>query len=222
MDDVMDGAPTVRWWTEGGFEGPWPAPAPAPSCAAATAAMPGGDGLRIVGVRGLGEREAARRTIRVALVAALADVTGVSPARIRLGGSPGEAPFASVSCESNDERRIGLAISHDGAVSVAAFRLDGGAVGIDVMQVTDVPDWEAVARDYLGPERTAALGRVPPAARADAFARAWSEREARLKCIGMPLAEWNAAETSRLGACTCRAIALPAGYVGTVAEIAAG
>jgi 4'-phosphopantetheinyl transferase len=110
-----------------------------------------------------------------------------------------------------------VAISHDGELSLAAFRLDSGPVGIDVMQVTDVPDWEAVARDYLGPDCAAALGHVPAAARADAFARAWSEREARLKCMGMPLAEWDAAETSRLAACTCRTIALPAGYVGTVA-----
>ena len=207
----MDGTITmpVRWWVDGGFESPWPAVAPAPAS--------GADGLRIVGVRGQGEREAARRAIRVALAAALAEVTGLPPAGIRIGGSPGEIPFASVSCGLTGERRVGVAISHDGELSVAAFLLDGGPVGIDVMQVTDVPDWEAVARDYLGPDCAAALGRVPAAARPDAFARAWSEREARLKCLGMPLAEWDAAETKRVSACACRAIALPAGYVGTVA-----
>jgi len=83
--------------------------------------------------------------------------------------------------------------------------------------VTDVPDWKAVARDYLGPDCATALGRVPVAARPEAFARAWSEREARLKCLGMPLAEWDATEPSRLAACACRTIALSAGYVGTVA-----
>ena len=209
----MDGtiAVLVRWWVDGGFETPWPVFAPAPASASSA------DGLRIVGVRGQGEREAARRAIRVALTAALADATGLPVAGIRIGGSPGEVPFASVSCGSSGERRFGVGISHDGALSVAAFRLDGGPVGIDVMQVTDVPDWEAVARDYLGPDCAAALGRVPAAARADAFARAWSEREARLKCLGMPLTEWDAAETSRLAACACRAIALPTGYVGTVA-----
>ena len=199
----------VRWWVDGGFKSPWPA--------LALASASGADGLRVVGVRGQGEREAARLSIRIALTAALAEVTGLPTARIRIGGASGEAPFASVSCGSPGERRIGVAISHDGELSVAAFRLDGGPVGIDVMQVTDVPDWEAVARDYLGPDCAAALGRVPAAARADAFARAWSEREARLKCMGMPLAEWDAAEAGRLGACSCRAIALPAGYVGTVA-----
>jgi len=207
----MDATSTVpvRWWVDGGFKSPWPA--------LALASASGADGLRVVGVRGQGEREAARLSIRIALTAALAEVTGLSTARIRISGASGEAPFASVSCGSLGARRIGVAISHDGELSVAAFRLDGGPVGIDVMQVTDVPDWEAVARDYLGPDCAAALGHAPAAARADAFARAWSEREARLKCLGMPLAEWDAAESSRLAACTCREIALPAGYVGMVA-----
>lgn len=207
MDSTM--AVPVWWWVDGVFETPRPAVAPASTSHA--------DGLRIVGVRGQREREAARRAIRVALTAALAEVTGLPAAGIHIGGLPGEVPFASVSCGLVGERRVGVAISHDGELSVAAFRLDGSPVGIDVMQVTDVPDWEAVARDYLGPDCAAALGRVPAAARPDAFARAWSEREARLKCLGMPLAEWDAAETGRLGACVCRAIALPAGYVGTVA-----
>jgi len=217
MDAQRVTAPTVpvRWWSDGGFEAAWAASATFTTSAAS--AVSGADELRIVGVRGQGERKAARRAIRGALAAALAEVTGVPVAGIRVGGLPGEAPFASVSCGLRGERRVGVAISHDGELSVAAFRLDGGPVGIDVMQVIDVPDWEPVARDYLGPGCAAALGHVPAAARADAFARAWSEREAMLKCLGMPLAEWDPAETDRLGTCTCRAIALPAGYVGTVA-----
>jgi 4'-phosphopantetheinyl transferase len=96
-------------------------------------------------------------------------------------------------------------------------RLDGGAVGIDVMQITDVPDWEAVARDYLGPACAAALARVPAPARAAAFARAWSEREARLKCLGRQLAEWRADDDAHLATCRCLALAVPDGYVGTLA-----
>lgn len=190
----------VRWWSGDTFGLPWPA----------------ADTVRIVAVRGAADRDAARRTIREALSAALADVTNYSTADILVCGTPGEAPYALLGGDPASHR-VELAISHDGELSVAAFRLDGGPVGIDVMQVTDVPDWEAVARDYLGPDCAAALGHVPAAARAEAFARAWSEREARLKCLGMPLAEWDAAESSRLAGCTCREIALPAGYVGMVA-----
>lgn len=190
----MDALP-VRWWAEGAF-----APA-APDAAA-----------HVIGVRGQPDRPTARRTIRTALLDALGAASGLPPARIRLGGAPGEAPYALL-----DDGRVQLTISHDGDLSVAAWRADGGGVGIDLMRVADVPDWQAVARDYLGPDAADALARVPPPARAAAFARAWSAREARLKCLGLPLTEWRAEEDARLAACTCRPLAVPAGYVGTLA-----
>ena len=186
----------VRWWAEDGFT---IAPAPAP--------------VHVIGIRCQPDRATARRTIRTALVAALAQATGLSSERIVMCGAPGEAPYALL----DSARRVSLSISHDGGLSVAALRLDGGAVGIDVMQVTDVPDWEAVARDYLGPACTAALARLPAPARAAAFARAWCEREARLKCRGLPLGEWRAEDASLALACPCLSLALPDGYVGSLA-----
>jgi 4'-phosphopantetheinyl transferase len=187
----------VRWWADGGF-----------------ADAPGAGPVQVIGVRGQPERATARRTIRTALVVALAQATGLPSERIALGGAPGEAPYALL----DGARRLSLSISHDGDLSVAALRLDGGAVGIDVMQVTDVPDWEAVARDYLGPACAAALARMPAPARAAAFARAWSEREARLKCRGIPLGEWRAEDASLELACSCLSLALPDGYVGSLAQ----
>ena len=191
----MDALP-VRWWAGGGF-----ADAPA-------SASP----VQVVGVRGQPDRATARRTIRLALLAALAERSGLPASLIQLCGAPGEAPYALL-----DGRRIALSISHDGDLSVAALRLDGGAVGIDLMQVTDVPDWQAVARGYLGPACAAALARVPAPVRAATFARAWSEREARLKCLGLPLAEWRTGEESGLQVCHCLSLALPDGYGGSVA-----
>jgi 4'-phosphopantetheinyl transferase len=191
----MEAVP-VRWWADGAFS------APPPDTAA----------VHVVGVRGLPDRTTARRTIRTALLAALAEALALPAARIRLGGEPGDAPYALV----DDGRRIDLAISHDGDVSVAALRLDGD-VGIDVMRVADVPDWHAVARDYLGPACAAALAAVPAPARAAAFARAWSEREARLKCRGLALAEWRADLDAELAACRCLPLAVPDGYVATLA-----
>jgi len=186
----------VRWWADGGF-----------------VEAPAYQAVHIVGVRGQPDRDTARRTIRLALLAALAEASGLHSARIRLCGAPGEAPYALL----DDGRRIHLAISHDGDVSVAALRVDGGFVGIDLMRVTDIPDWQAVAHDYLGPACTAALARVPAPARAAAFARAWSGREARLKCLGLPLAEWRADDDARLAACACRPLVVPEGYVGSLA-----
>jgi 4'-phosphopantetheinyl transferase len=192
------GAPvSVRWWANGAFDA-----APVPAHAAA----------RSVGVRGQPDRATARRTIRAALLADLAHATGLHLARIRLGGAPGEAPYALI-----DATRIPIAISHDGDLSVAAWRPDGGRVGIDLMRVADVPDWQAVARDYLGPACAAALAGTPAQARPAAFARAWSAREARLKCLGLPLTEWRAEDDARLDTCRCLPLAVPEDYVGTLA-----
>ena len=191
----------VRWWADDRF-----VDAPA-------AGM-----VHVVGVRSQPDRATARRTIRTALVAALAQATGLPSERIALCGAPGEAPYALLDDgRRSDGRRILLSISHDGDVSVAALRLDGGFVGIDLMRVADVPDWQAVAHDYLGPACAAALARVPAPARTAAFARAWSEREARLKCLGLPLAEWRAGDEARLAVCACRPLMVPAGYVGSLA-----
>lgn len=186
----------VHWWAGGVFVD-----------------TPFSAGVHVIGVRDQPDRATARRTIRTALVAALAQATGLPPERIVLCGAPGEAPYALL----DGSRRLSLGISHDGDLSVAALRLDGGAVGIDVMQVTDTPDWEAVARDYLGPACAAALARLPATARAAAFARAWSEREARLKCRGLPLEEWRAEDASLVSTCSCLSLALPDGYVGSLA-----
>ncbi len=84
----------------------------------------------------------------------------------------------------------GLSISHDGLLSVAALNLHG-AVGIDLIQVREVPDWENIARDYLGPQTTRRLQKIPAAQRATAFAQAWCLREAMLKYAGLPLVEWS-------------------------------
>lgn len=192
----MDALP-VRWWDGGGF-------ASAPVSASS---------VQIVGVRGQPDRVTARRTIRSALLAALVEASGLASSSIQLCGAPGFAPYALL----DGGRRIALSISHDGDLSVAAMQLDGAAVGIDLMQVTDLADWHAVSRDYLGPACAAALARVPAHARAAAFARAWSEREARLKCLGLPLAEWRAGDESDLQGCHCLPLALPDGYVGSAA-----
>ena len=177
-------------------------------------------GVVVVGVRGQPDREMdreqARHSIRAALRAALAEHAGVAPERVGLHTVPGRAPWALVD-EGGAERRVHLAISHDEPLSVAAFRFDG-PVGIDLMRVTDFPDWQAVARDYLGPRSAAALAALPAPARPAAFARAWSAHEARLKCLGLPLSEWHAGLEAALMACPCVELAdLPQGYVGSLA-----
>lgn len=195
----MDAPVTVAWPGDPVLEGP--------------------GGVRVIGVPGQPDRETARLRIRAALADALAAHCGIDPGRIGLHSPEGAAPWAIVIL-NGAERRIALAISHDGDISVAAFRTDGGAVGIDVSQVVPMPDWEPVARDYLGPAVAAQLAAQPFEVRDAAFAQAWSEHEARLKCLGLQLDEWRAERAPALQACRCFPLALPAGYVGYLAVAA--
>jgi 4'-phosphopantetheinyl transferase len=177
-------------------------------------------GVTVIGLRGQTERESARLAIRAALTGALAAQCGVAPDRVLLHAPSGSAPSASVELDGGP-RPVALAISHDGDLSVAAFCF-AGAVGIDVSLVVPVPDWEAVARDYLGPAAVGTLAALPADARDAAFAQAWSEHEARLKSLGLQLEEWRAELAPLLAACTCLPLALPAGYAGYLALAAVG
>jgi len=177
-------------------------------------------GVTVIGLRGQTERESARLAIRAVLADVLAVQCGVAPDRVLLHSPSGDAPWATVQLDAGP-RRVALAISHDGDLSVAAFSF-ADAVGIDVSQVVPMPDWEAVARDYLGPAAVQTLAALPSDARDAAFARAWSEHEARLKSLGLQLEEWRAERAPLLAACACLPLALPAGYAGCLALAATG
>jgi len=171
-------------------------------------------GIAVIGIQDQPGREAARRAIREAIVAELATLSGLASQRIALHTPEGQVPYALLDTPSG-RQRAWIAISHDGALSLAAISLHG-PVGIDVTLVMDIPDWEPVARDYLGPEVAAALAALPAAGRAEAFARAWSEREARLKYLGRELIEWSAAGDAELAGCRCLFLDLPPGYIGAL------
>jgi 4'-phosphopantetheinyl transferase len=168
----------------------------------------------VIGVQDQPDRETARRAIRAAILAEIAALSGLPPQRIALHTPEGQVPYALLDTPAG-QRRAELAISHDGALSLAAISLQG-AVGIDVTLVMDIPDWQAVARDYLGPAVTAALASLPDSERAEAFARAWSEREARLKYLGRELIDWSEESDRALAASRCLPLALPEGYAGVL------
>jgi 4'-phosphopantetheinyl transferase len=176
----------------------WPAPL-----------APRADGLYVIGIEGDGERQAARRRTRQALCEALAGLYGLDVAQVMIHFSAGRAPAVSFLGGAGGHPP-GISISHDGPLSLAAIHMHGLA-GIDLMQVRDIPDWRAVARDYLGPHVLAMLDATPGPEQAAALARAWTEREARLKCHGRQLAEW----TPEPLPAQCHQLALPAGFVGT-------
>lgn len=156
-------------------------------------------------------RAQARTHIRLAARQALAGLLGLAQERVALESAPGQALRVLRDSGASD---IGVSFSHEDGLSLAAINLHG-AVGVDLMRVQQLPDWQAVARDYLGADAAGALARCPPALRAQAFAQAWTAREAALKCRGLGLGEWTAA-TAALD-CRCVGLALPAGFAGTLA-----
>lgn len=191
----MSGALPVTWW-------------PAPLA-------PAVEGVLLVGVRGNGHRPQARLAIRNALREALSQLAGVPAQAVLVGAGPGRAPAASFQAPARIAAP-GISISHDGPLSLAAINLRG-PVGVDLMRAQDIPDWQALAADYLGPAALARLAAQPHARRAAELARAWTGREARLKCLGLQLAEWSAGCPAEDGRLRCLALALPPGYAGTVA-----
>ena len=72
----------------------------------------------------------------------------------------------------------------------------GGRIGVDVIRIESFAEAAAVARDYLVPAAVTAIAQARDPARA--FAAAWTQQEARLKCAGCGLAEWPVAVSSAI------------------------
>jgi 4'-phosphopantetheinyl transferase len=155
-------------------------------------------------------RDAAREAVRAALSELLADFLGCAPGAVPLRSEPGrplklEVPGAP-----------GISVSHDAGISLIA--LDGsGTPGIDVMRLEDLPDWSEVARDYLGEAASRDIAARHPSERAQAFASAWTRMEARLKCLGLALAEWSPALQRELDRCAAVSFAPAPGVVAALA-----
>lgn len=155
---------------------PWPGPAPVPQ-----------DGLFVLFLRTDMRRDAARVQVRLAAREALAAALHRPLGDIGIDSTPGSPPrvtLASAACA------IGCSFAHEDGYALAAINLHG-AVGVDLMRVQDIPDWQAVARDYLGPAAGAALLAASADERPRAFAQAWTRREAALKRSGQQLGEWK-------------------------------
>jgi 4'-phosphopantetheinyl transferase len=182
----------------------------------AAPALPGADGVPVVLMVATPDttvRDEARALARTALRGYLAPLIGCAPAAVPLQIEPGKAPQLALA-----GRPLQLSISHEAGLTLAAMR-SGGKVGVDLMRIPDapLPDWQALAQDYLGPEALAALSRLGAGQQQHAFARAWTRHEAALKCLGLQLQEWTPGLARQLASCELGALALPGGYVGALA-----
>ena len=154
-------------------------------------------------------RAAARLAIRTVLCQSIMDVLGV--ANVSVASLPGTAPRLLVGGKAT---AIGIAISHTDTFSFAVWH-PHAPVGLDVMQVVDVPEWRALTRDYLGPQALKRLDAVAGRDVASSFAREWTAREACLKALGLGIAEWTALPTE----CMLRELSPRPGYVGAIASV---
>jgi 4'-phosphopantetheinyl transferase len=165
------------------------------------------DGVLVIGISGAMARAEARQHIRLAVREAVAKWLNIAIESVSVDSQPGHAPRLLLA-----GRAAWLSISHDDDISLAAIHLHG-TVGIDVMRVQEIPDWHALARDYLGPQAAQALVACPENQRPLALAQAWTAREAALKHAGLALAEWD----GKAPDCRLQAVTVPAGYTATLA-----
>ena len=157
-------------------------------------------------------REEARLCVRAALKQKLRELLGDCGIDAVLRSIPGQAI-----CLAAPLAHIGLSISHEPGLSVAAINL-AGPVGIDLMCLcAPLPDMEALAMDYLGPAVFDAIQQHPAVGRSEIFARAWTAHEACLKCLGLPLVEWTPELAKSLATCRWMAIETVPGVVASVA-----
>ena len=134
-------------------------------------------------------REVARAHLRALLGAYL----GVRPDRVPLHLAPGQAPRVDTPWQG-----LSLSISLSYAGGVALIGLCPGArIGVDLVEIAPMPDWDRVARLYLGPDAALRLAEMNPDGEKN-FALAWTEMEARSKCLGLGLQEWSPTRQQRL------------------------
>ena len=127
--------------------------------------------------------------VRGALREVLSLLLRCAPESIALKSVPGMAlRVEQPACSQS----MGLSVSHEVGLSVAALRRSG-AVGVDILRIVPAFDWQPVARDYLGPLALRRIASQPTPDQPLAFAREWTRMQARLKCLGLALQEWHPA-----------------------------
>lgn len=134
-----------------------------------------------------GETPSLRPTARALLREIVGSYLGIPAGRLPLHCMPGQAPRVDASWE-----KMPLTVSLSYAREAALVGLCAGAsIGVDIVDIVPMPDWEAVSRTYLGPALTRRFAAIRADRRDRAFAQAWAELEARGKSLGMGLVEWS-------------------------------
>lgn len=180
--------------------------------------------LRLVQGLDATDRDRARGQARAALRTCLAPELGCTEAELEVSNVRNQAP--QLFLRDKPLAAPHCSISHAPGLALLSW-YGRGAVGVDIQAVdATAPRRELadVARLFLSPETARKLlDIVPETLFFEAFARAWTQHEARLKCAGLGLAEWSGSLQARLTGMDCVPLEPAAGYAGAVAwYVAAG
>lgn len=217
----------------GGWRGPRFPPPVLAEVHVWTAAVPHHDPSALVQLLGDDERLRARRFVRDAdrdrYVAAHALVRSVlagylrmHPTYLRFGAGRYGKPFLATANEG-----LRFSLTHAGDIVACAVAPD--RVGIDVEAVSELRDWQSIARRFFTPaERSTLQAAAEPDARR-LFFKMWTCKEAVLKAIGTGLSEgvetvvierresgWSVAAGPGTSAWTIAELPLPDPHVGCV------
>ena len=158
-------------------------------------------------------RDEARKLVRSVLKQVLA---------IRLVCSISEIEFISIPGKvlklSHLEHEVGLSVSHESGLSLAAVNLNG-RVGIDLMLLKNAPTYDEIhilAEEYFGKEIAEYISKIPREHQIKFFTKTWTEFEARNKCLELGLIEWSLERAKPLNM-RYHELVLPKGYLGTLA-----
>ena len=153
----------------------------------------------LICVRTSGRRAEARKEVRAVLRRILAHWSCLSPDEIPLR----ETPCGPVWQSELQEHHLDLSLSYEeGEAWIALSR--GGQVGVDVMRLEPVPEAEAIAQTYFSPADRSALPQSTDPVRD--FALAWTQLEARCKCLKQGLTEWSESFALDTKACTTESL----------------
>ena len=174
------------------------------------------DGLLVIALRTDAEmsRIQARIQVREALKQLLAILLSYPINKITIFSEPGQAVRLL-----QPKENIGISISHEHEMSMAAINMNGYC-GIDMMSISSISNLDeinAIALDYLGSQTATNISNLPTHQRIKAFAKAWTEFEAYMKCKGEPIVEWSPTRDNLASNYSYKTLKLPQDYIGTIA-----
>ena len=130
-------------------------------------------------------RDAARQHVRLAITEFLLAALPCPADQLRITSVVGEGLFVSLGANE-----LYVSTSYEAEIAVAAISCIG-PIGIDIMSNAPQTGWEDIATLYLGEQKTSELQQTPLHLQATKFAHSWTQLEAKFKCAGLALTEYE-------------------------------